>query len=735
MTHNRPPWQLDEDDDRAPGRPAEDRSPGRELMVRPQSAPARRPARTPDTASPTRTAVVTVVAVVRRVATDQRTSSGARWVLRNTVIYILTGAWVLTRRLWEARTNSRYERIMRAAEAAGDYQRLTDWEQRAEHAREHRHRRRMAWLTAPVDLARSLAVGLMCGIGLLLGLGGVLAIAHRDTVWLLVPAQRAVDTVAWLTWLLDAVWGPVALAVPWLLLAGLWHVGRNHGAVPRWAAPTNGPDHATVIVTPGGIAAALLHLGIAAMNKAVKDGWQVEFATPPVRVNGRGYQATFSLPMGVTPDMIADKRDILARNLVRAPLEVWPSAAERAGYVDLWVADPGSTERPAPPYPLLHDGTADVFAGIPLGVSQRGDIIAPALPGANVAFGGVMGQGKSNAARVTMAGAALDPIAELWVFVFANNGDFDAYQPRLAHYHRGVDDSTITAAVGALHALYADVARREARLAELGAKKVTRQLAERYPDLRPLVALFSECHELFGDPNHGREAADLAVQTMRRARKTAITLMFDTQSSRADAIPPKIVELVKLNACFAVKSWRSNDGFLGDGSFQAGIRATELRMGKDIGTSILTGATAERFEIVKWYYIEADDDTGYDAAADIITRAMTTLHPALTGPAAPSRAAEIPAGRDLLDDLAAVLDAYRPDAEKVPAADIPARLRELAPDWVPYRTINGLQIRRYLDEHGVKVPTTGRRYPVDPAAIRDAIARRDADTAGTDGAQ
>ena len=49
-----------------------------------------------------------------------------------------------------------------------------------------------------------------------------------------------------------------------------------------------------------------------------------------------------------------------------------------------------------------------------------------------------MGQGKSNAARVTMLGAALDPLAVLWVFVFANNGDFDAYQPRLARYHRGV---------------------------------------------------------------------------------------------------------------------------------------------------------------------------------------------------------------------------------------------------------------------------------------------------------
>ena len=125
-------------------------------------------------------------------------------------------------------------------------------------------------------------------------------------------------------------------------------------------------------------------------------------------------------------------------------------------------------------------------------------------------------------------------------------------------------------------------------------------------------------------------------------------------------------------------------------------------------------------------YIEADDDTGFDAAADIIARALANVHPAVAGPAA-GQGEPAPVVRDLLDDIAAVLDVDRWDAEKVPAADIPARLRSLAPDWAPYRSINGLEIRRYLDaEHGVKVATTGRRYPVDPGVIRDAITRRDA---------
>ena len=75
------------------------------------------------------------------------------------------------------------------------------------------------------------------------------------------------------------------------------------------------------------------------------------------------------------------------------------------------------------------------------------------------------------------------------------------------------------------------------------------------------------------------------------------------------------------------------------------------------------------------------------------------------------------------------------DAEKVPAADIPARLRNLAQDWAPYRTLTGRDIRHYLHtEHAIKVATTGHKYPVDPAAVRDALASRAA-ASGPDGAE
>jgi len=234
------------------------------------------------------------------------------------------------------------------------------------------------------------------------------------------------------------------------------------------------------------------------------------------------------------------------------------------------------------------------------------------------------------------------------------------------------------------------------------------------------VALFSECHEMFGHPEHGALAAELATKTIKRARKTAITLLFDTQSSRKEAIPPKLVELVSVNACFYVKTWRSNDGFLGDGSFAAGIRATELRPGRDRGTSLITGVSDAQFELLRWYFMEVDDDAGTDAAADVIARAVGRVASGTpVGESVPLAAIDV---RDLHEDLDQVLGDVK---LKVKLADLPARLRKLAPGWGGYRTLTGTQLRDLLDDEGVRVTNTGNVLRLDPADLRRALAGRE----------
>ena len=194
----------------------------------------------------------------------------------------------------------------------------------------------------------------------------------------------------------------------------------------------------------------------------------------------------------------------------------------RPGPSSVWIADPGVLSKPAPEYPLLHEGTADVFRGVPGGVSPRGDEPADTRRRQQLRGRRPDGPGQVATPAGWSCSAARWTRSPSWTCSCSrNNGDFDAYRPRLARYVKGVEDDTIAAAVHRLHELYGEVARREARLAELGAKKVTRQLARAAPrTCGPIVALFSECHELFGHDEHGAMAAELATKTVKRARKT-----------------------------------------------------------------------------------------------------------------------------------------------------------------------------------------------------------------------
>jgi DNA segregation ATPase FtsK/SpoIIIE, S-DNA-T family len=659
------------------------------------------------------------VHAVRAVATHDRTRAAGR-----NAAYVGIGAAVVARRMWESRSTARYERHIRSAETAGDHESALAWDVQRVKFLKDRHARRTALVELPIKIARELpkiAIGI---VGTLAAIGVLLAIATRNIREVAAPLRTAATIAEWVSIAFSVAWGPFVLAAPGIATAVLYWIGRSYAnaSMTAWSVPgkDDGEDGG-IVVTADTIVLALQHLPIPALRAAFKNDWSPTFHTLPVR-DGRGYSAVFSNPLGVTSSMIADQRAVLARNVHRAEVEVWPSDAEKAGLgpagtVAVWIADRGAIGRSAPEYPLLHEGAADVFEGVPSGVSPRGDQIGVPIVGNNFVAGGQMGQGKSNACRVAMLGGALDPLAELWVHVFAYNGDFDAYAPRLARYVKGAEEEHLAAAMASLQELYEEVARREARLAELGAKKLTRQLAQQYPDLRPKMALFSECHELFGHRENGELATELAVKTMRRARKTGIWLGFDTQSSRKDAIPPKIVELVSVNCCFYVKSWRSNDGFLGDGSFAAGIRATELRPGRDRGTALVTGVSEAQFELLRWYFVEVNDDTGYDAAAEVIARSVGQVAPG-TPVEGGSPVPEI-THRDLLDDLDAVLG-----AERVKLRDVVGLLRKLAPAWGPYQRMTAKQLAAELRDLGVRtVNLSGTPY-LDPLDLRSVVAER-----------
>ncbi|OLT18603.1 hypothetical protein BJF78_00225 [Pseudonocardia sp. CNS-139] len=370
------------------------------------------------------------------------------------------------------------------------------------------------------------------------------------------------------------------------------------------------------------ISRALAHLGIAPLDRFFKDGGELIY-TVPARLDGNGTFAQVRLPLGVTADMVADRRDRLAANLGRAKLETWPTEGTEAGLLDLWVADKGRLGSGAGPWPLLVDGEVDVFDGVPFGRSQRGEVLNAPIMERNYLIGGRPGQGKSSAGRTLCLGCILDPTVELRVHVFASNPDFDPFRPRLSAYVKGDDDEAIAAGLAELRWLRDEVTRRGQLLERHGAAKVTRKLASTVRGLHPVVVIFDECHEMFEHPQFGSEAGSLAIKVIKKARKCGITLVFLTQSPTATSIPKDLTRNCSNGVAFAVADQVANDGLLGSGTFRQGIRATELRPGEDRGTAVCVGLTANRFELVNTFYVAFDEDR--DEVTPVIVRAMALL--------------------------------------------------------------------------------------------------------------
>ncbi|MFJ2259490.1 cell division protein FtsK [Streptomyces sp. NPDC087844] len=652
------------------------------------------------------------IAGLRRAVVEAREHDAYRLVVRHGA-YAFGGARVLTRRAWEARTTAMHSRMIRQAEAAGNEELIRQWEQRAYAFRFARHKRRMDLLQMLLNAPKAIASAVFSTGSVLILLGLMLAWYNHDVADVLTPLDTVIELVGWVAFIAGVLWEPVLYSLPVTLLMGAWAVGRHRQTAPSWALPVGG-DERDVIPDEGAILRALGNLGIAPLNKAIKDGWQPRWEQPTTR-SGNGWHTQLQLPMGVTVEMICAKKGVLAHNLLRKPVEVWPTEPpKQPGTLDLWVADQGSLSGPVPPWPLLTEGTTDYFKGVPVAVSQRGDGIIGKLMAANYMVGGIMGSGKSSLVIALLLGAILDPIVIVEAYVMAYNTDYDPLKPRLKTLVKGDDDEDIYAALKALRALRDEVSVRGKLLEEMGegATKVTRELALKDPRMRPKVVVFDECHELFMHKEYGKEAAELAIKVMKKARKTAITLIWVTVSPTADSLPRDVTRNTSHRVAFAVGDHVANDGLLGSGRHKAGITATTLIPGEDVGTAVTVGFSNKPFEVVRAHYVARDPDKGIDEVTPVVDRAMGLYK---TGPA-DTPTFDVP---DPLADIAAILG----HETKMLTLDVLHGLKDRNPieygDWSPR------DLKSVLDDAGHGDYKTGGKMHVSLDRILDAIAARD----------
>ncbi|MGW4931626.1 FtsK/SpoIIIE domain-containing protein [Streptomyces sp. NPDC004166] len=653
---------------------------------------------------------------IKTAATHERTTTTARAVARHS-LYIAGGARIVARRTWDGRTAARYERMLRAAEAAGNYEAAAEWEERGQRFRDARHRRRMDLLHSPVDAAKGALVGTGMGIGGLVALGVVLAIANKDVSDVITPIAAVIEFIALMIRIVQVVWGPLVTIGPFLALLALWVVGSKQQAAPAWALPDNVRGGEGEPITPSIVVKALRDLGVPALRNAIKEmGDAGASMLGPIRIAGCGVEVDVTLPSGVSTNEVQNKRRKLAENLTRHEHEVFITIPQAARTVRLWIADSGALDEPIGPSPLVTDDTltADYAKGkAPWGQDLRGDAAALSLYQRHLLITGLSNQGKTAALRSLALWLALDRSVEFLMGDLKGAGDWAMFDGLARVLIQGPTDEHVIEVTEMVESAVDEMNRR------LQAPPGTK-----FP---PLIVLVDEAQVAFMCPAQdedkrpygGSKATSryfMAVRKIHNQGRAVNVLMWQGTQDPTDQNLPKLVrEGAHTRASLALGTESQARMALGDKAVDGGAAPNLLRPGLDKGTVVVASdgieiPAGQASITVRTHYISTDDAKEIAARAKALRDGVTTLH-----------VIERDEERDPLADIAATLG----DAPRVPTTDVLKRLAALNGD--AYGTWTNGDLKRVLDAHGAEPYKSDGRMVVARERVHRALANRDSD--------
>ncbi|MET9386481.1 ATP-binding protein [Streptomyces sp. NPDC002928] len=653
---------------------------------------------------------------LKTAVTHERTTTTARAVARHT-LYVAGGARIVGRRAWDGRTGARYERMLRAAEATGNIEGMEEWEDRLQRFREARHRRRMDLLHSPVDAAKGVLVTTGMGIGSLVALGIVLAIANKDVTDVVTPLQAVIEFIRLLITIVQVVWGPLVSVGPFLALLALWAVGSKQQAAPAWSMPDKVRSSEGEPITPSIVVKALRDLGVPALRNAIKEmGDAGASMLGPIRIAGCGVEVDVTLPSGVSTNEVQQRRRKLAENLSRHEHEVFITIPEAARTVRLWIADSGALDQPIGPSPLMTDETltADYAKGkAPWGQDLRGDAASLSLYQRHLLITGLSNQGKTASLRALALWLALDKRVEFRIADLKGVGDWDMFDGLATVLIQGPTDDHVIDATEML---------------EGGVTEMNRRIqAPPGTEFPPLVLLVDEAQVAFmcpvkddqGNPYGGSKATSRYFMAARKihnqGRAVNVILWQGTQDPTDQNLPKLVREGAHTRASLALGTESQARMALGDKAVDGGAAPNLLRPGLDQGTVVVASSGIEIPKgqssiTVRTHYVSTDDAKLIAARARALRDGVTTLHLVDNGP-----------DRDPLADIAAVIG----DAPRLKTQEVLKRLSALDAD--AYGAWSFIDLKRVLTTAGTEPYKSDGVMVVGRERVLRALANRDGD--------
>jgi S-DNA-T family DNA segregation ATPase FtsK/SpoIIIE len=531
---------------------------------------------------------------------------------------------------------------------------------------------------------------------------------------------------------------------PWSPLTRIVVAAAAIGVFGALGAPADRPwiDHATVPPTARRVTPDLLVRAFAAAKLCSLDPdrppGSIRFLSP-VAHDGPGVRAVIDLPAGLTATDALARREKIAAGLdideFRVFLERLRGTTGSARRVVVWVADRDPYELASPVSPLAGARVWDFWRPFPFGLDARGREVAVPLVWSSLLVGSIPRMGKTNAARLPAAAAALDPHTRLVVFDGKGGKDWKPFEQVAHFYAAGVRQAVVEALVSVLGDALEDMNRRYERMADLPDDicpegKVTPHITRRASYGMPLTVIcVDEVHRYLEHPEHGRTICGLLTELAKAGPAAGYMLVLATQRPDTKTVPEGLRGQIGTRFALRTMNWQASETILGAGTYTAGLDSSKF-LRTHLGVGILLGnddqqATDGEAVTVRTHLLDLV------ALRQVCVRGREARVKAgtLTGMAAGETVIAEAPQRRLLDD---VLDVFEPGEDRAWSETVCARLGQRWPD--SYDGWDATALANVLRVFGVETgqvwgrTTTGEganRRGVARQALLDAIAERD----------
>jgi S-DNA-T family DNA segregation ATPase FtsK/SpoIIIE len=284
--------------------------------------------------------------------------------------------------------------------------------------------------------------------------------------------------------------------------------------------------------------------------------------------------ATFDLPPGIPARKAMRAVEEIAAAFGVEAAQVHMDKAGRAGRLEMWVSDELPFTNKPDAGPLLALDTPTNFWGrIAIGPTVRGERHSISVVERSGLVGGEPGAGKSASGNTILLAAALDPRVILHLADGKGGGDLEPFESLCEEFEGQADPEAF---YEMLKGEIADMKARYALLKKLGKRKVTEELANKYPLLRQKLVWVDELMFYTTDEDFGKKITKALRNLVSRGRAAGIITFCATQKPGSDVVDTSLRDLLSIRWALRCTTPEASDTILGKGAAAAGFSAKSI---------------------------------------------------------------------------------------------------------------------------------------------------------------